>query len=674
MDDQIRACQEYAAANGIEVPPELIFADKSERGHRRRREGFQAMQEALRKNEFEALLVFKTSRLHRKTYRSLQFVEEEIVDRRKRCIFVFSRIDTADGDRWRGLLHLYAMVDELSVQMGADHIRAAHEGMLDVELVFGTIAYGYLGEPIPGTANKKGQPRRRLAIDTERAEWVRRGFHWYVSQGHTIAEIIRRLNAEKAPLPPRCETGMWTRQAVRLLLSNPRYRGFWIYGDTKATYLGRQDYVRQFRREQPLRTKQIERLRLVDDELWCAAQKLLAEEAHHGGRKAKIKDRRRRPDCLENLFYCEAHEHRMYVGGTYGRYYFCPVCKRTAEPALRRNLNREVALTVLSRWCALLIQTDADLVERVIGRCREHAERAQKSDPQVVSALREKEVRINRKIEFILENPGLSSDDERENAAALAIARRERAAIKAEIRGLEAAAVRPVIVPTGDEVRAKLNEFAETLKNAGESDNDIEVAAVRKLLRSITGGQVRVSQVADPERERGGYLQGRFKPQIVSTTLDEFGMREGIEARHQVTLEFVRPCLVEDLGERAVPLYEQKLSLNEIARQLGVRRSVVVKALRRTLANSGTAMSDGRARRWKLPGRPIPKYQKIADEVMRFVQEQRLFGWIAEHFGVSANLITQSIRWWHESHGLPVPDGRTRRRSLTVKTIKRRAS
>ena len=297
------------------MPDKLVFFDKAVRGCRRRRAGLKALQDALDQDEIDVLLVFSTSRLFRKVYKSLGFVEEEIVDRDKRCVFVKSGIDTADQDRWRQLLHLHSMIDGFVVQMSVSHIRAAHEGLLDREMVHGTLTYGYKGDPVAGELTKRNRPRRRIVIDPVQAEWVRRIFTWYVDEGLTIGQCFRGLNKERAPLPPRCTTGLWTRQAVNTVLSNPRYRGLWQYGDTQAVYLNRQDYVRQVRRETPLKSKQIDRLRIIDEVTWLRAQERKANEPRRGGRKAKRKDRRRRPEFLNALLFCKSVCEKSYYPG-----------------------------------------------------------------------------------------------------------------------------------------------------------------------------------------------------------------------------------------------------------------------------------------------------------------------------------------------------------------------
>jgi len=63
-----------------------------------------------------------------------------------------------------------------------------------------------------------------------------------------------------------------------------------------------------------------------------------------------------------------------------------------------------------------------------------------------------------------------------------------------------------------------------------------------------------------------------------------------------------------------------------------------------------------------------PLYQEVADRVMELYDEGLLLGKIADRLKLDRNTVTAAVRWWHESRGLPAPDGRTRRKQLTNKT------
>src|SRR5262249_23723388 len=153
---------EAAVKDGVFVPREHVCFDLAVRGCKVDRPGLNHLRRLLEDKAVRALYVFATNRLFRKTYKALQFVEEEVVDRGIPCPFVTSGVDPADEHRWRMLLQIHAMTDEFVLGMYADNVRAAHEGLFDRQMVCGTITFGYKGEPIPGEKTRRGLPRCRV--------------------------------------------------------------------------------------------------------------------------------------------------------------------------------------------------------------------------------------------------------------------------------------------------------------------------------------------------------------------------------------------------------------------------------------------------------------------------------------------------------------------------------
>jgi DNA invertase Pin-like site-specific DNA recombinase len=218
IPDQVRECRRWAEQHGVDVPEDRVFIDERKTGKKSRRDGFLSLMGAVRAREVDVVIIFVTSRLFRKTYKTLKFVEEEIVDRRIRCVFVKSHIDTLDKENWRKLLHVHGLVDELTIQLQVAHIQAAHEGQLRMGVVFGTLTYGYTGEELgDGSKTKLGKPRRKLVIDSETAKWVKQAFAWFIN-GVSITEIARRLNQAGAPPPDRELVKGWSYTIVRRIL------------------------------------------------------------------------------------------------------------------------------------------------------------------------------------------------------------------------------------------------------------------------------------------------------------------------------------------------------------------------------------------------------------------------------------------------------------------------
>ena len=63
IEDQIRGCQELAAARGYSVDPTHIYTDAAKSGASRDRPGLEALLAAARARQFEAVLVDDLSRL-----------------------------------------------------------------------------------------------------------------------------------------------------------------------------------------------------------------------------------------------------------------------------------------------------------------------------------------------------------------------------------------------------------------------------------------------------------------------------------------------------------------------------------------------------------------------------------------------------------------------------------
>jgi transposase len=217
----------------------------------------------------------------------------------------------------------------------------------------------------------------------------------------------------------------------------------------------------------------------------------------------------------------------------------------------------------------------------------------------------------------------------------------------------------------------------EQLRNLGEVLAQGTPAAAHAL-RDLVGGEVVVTEVRQPRRARH-YLQGRFT--ITSRAIVERLVRpaEGPGERvtpacddffEEFTIDFREPPQIEALSERAKELYDQGLMNAQIAKRLGCSRSRLTALLKFWFESRGLEMPDGRVRRASLKRKHVapPLYQRIADEVMVLYRQQMLLQEIAARLGVDRNTITAAIRWWHESRGQEIPDGRTRRKDLDHKT------
>jgi hypothetical protein len=578
-------------------------------------------------------------------------------------VFIRSGVDTADEQRWRLLLNALAGVDELVTGMNADNIRAAHVGLFRQQQVCGTVPFGYRPKEVSGMPTRRKRPRCAYEIDPETAAWVRTVFTWFVEDRLPIAAIIQRLNADPAiPLPPKAISGQWTRLAVLTLLANPRYRGDWSYGRKKSVWLPKQDYVRQLPREQPLAEAAFEDLRIVGDELWYRAQQLLAEHERPGGRPPKDGDRRSRPRLLNGLFVCPEHDRPLIVGGRNGSTMHCPACQRL--PACQRplfsRLNRVLATRLTGEALAERVRSDPGLVALVVEACRAEAAAAPADGEARLAALRADREKLTRQVQFILDNPGEAEADRREAEQTLRRLRAERARQAAAIGALEAARARPRAVPTEAEVRQALAELGAILA-AAEADGGDALCEAREVVRLLTGGRIELEQQGE-RSPQCGWLRGRFRPRLVAAVAGRLGVPAGAAApAEEVVIDYRRTLTAEDQAERVKALYEEGMAVRAIARALGIGRQQAHEARAYWYTSRGLPVPDGRKR----PRPRGPKRSEERAEAAKALWDQKVpMQEIARRLGIGRDAVTAAIAHWHTSRGLPVPDGRTRRKEL----------
>lgn len=109
--------------------------------------------------------------------------------------------------------------------------------------------------------------------------------------------------------------------------------------------------------------------------------------------------------------------------------------------------------------------------------------------------------------------------------------------------------------------------------------------------------------------------------------------------------------------------------VKQLAAQFGLGRNQIAAALDEWYGGRGEERPDGRSRRATLAVKHLeaPQYQRIADRVKESADAGLLMREVAEELGVDRSTVTVAWKHWHESRGLAVPDGRTRRKSPTRK-------
>ena len=678
--DQVRSLLEFAVRNRIFVPREFIFIDLAEKGGKERRPGLTLLRETLKERKFKVLLVFSTNRFFRKAYKSLKLVEEEIVERGLRCIFVKSGIDTAEKDRWRLHLQMLSAMDEAYSSGFAENIRAAHLGLASQKYVHSTLAVGYRGEPVPGQFTKRRGPRCVVAIDEAPAKYVRKIFEWFVNDLLSIDEIVRRLNDDpQAPKPPKSEEGRWSHQAVVRLLANERYIGIWKCGKTESRWISSADYSRQFPREKPLGTFVHEDLRIIDDDLWYRAQARLAVFVQRRGRKAGSGKRKPSSRLLNGLLYCPDHDCALRVGGANASVFYCKFCRETeaSRRPLFTLLNQQLAERCTVNAIRDLLVGDAGLVEMVIAACQRTAAELQQPDLGRLGHLRSHCQQLTRSIEAALRDPGESPEDQEETRQLVRQLRQERSQAVAEIGLLQAARDRPVRIPAREEVLSELDRIDRILRATSSGGDAEQYGLARGIIELVTGGRIELKQCGQRVQHQG-WLEGRIQCDLVAVLATQLAGRpvESPAPTLTVFIEYREPSVLDEQARQARELFDQGVLNVEIARRLKCSKSRVTRLLKHSFETRGEVKPDGRKRRSQLVVKHSeqPLYQRLAGRVMELAAEGLPLQDIAAKLQCDRNTVTQAVRFWHTSRGLPVPDGRTRRKSLKRQGKKRTRS
>tara|TARA_R100000935_G_scaffold30156_1_gene50475 strand:+ start:19672 stop:21357 length:1686 start_codon:yes stop_codon:yes gene_type:complete len=296
IDDQVRACREYAARQGIDIV--ATYSDRAISGASLIRSGVQNLLRDAATKSFDLVLTESLDRLSRN--------QAEIAWLYQRLKFQGSPIETiADGRVSEIHIGLKGTMNALQL---TDIAAKTHRGLKGRALAgknAGGKAYGY--KPVR-KFDAEGEPiRGDRIIDTAEAAVVRRIFKDYAN-GISPKKIAGMLNAERVPGPSGKGWGASTlhgnRERGTGILNNELYIGRQIWN--RLTYVKNPDTGKKVSRLNPeseWTTTPVPELRIIDQELWNAVR------TRQGAMKTKntdvpIWDRRRPRTLFSGLMTC----------------------------------------------------------------------------------------------------------------------------------------------------------------------------------------------------------------------------------------------------------------------------------------------------------------------------------------------------------------------------------
>lgn len=330
---------------------------------------------------------------------------------------------------------------------------------------------------------------------------------------------------------------------------------------------------------------------------------------------------------------------------------------------VKTTLSTELAEKLLLDLIGQKILNSEEWFDEVFDLLKKNHRKFQDRVPAAVAEKEQQLAQLDQKIQRLLDciEEGNAPPDLEER---LSQRRQERSELNRELKRLQNEMRCEVGEPTENWLREQLEHLGTVLQGDSAAAND----ALSKLI----DGEILLEEVEHPHRKRT-FLRGTFSLSLVGVCAAVgAGSIESSPPtdKELVTIDFIDDSEADQQRELAKQLYDQGLMNKEIGQHLGVGKPRVTALLREWFEMHGEEMPDGRSRRADLEKKHSepPLYQAIADEVMEQYDQGMLLGDIASKLDVDCNTVTSSIKFWHESRGLPVPDGRTRRKSLTKKS------
>lgn len=293
IEDQLRECRDAAEDRGWQFLEEYIRSDKAKTG--RTIVGRGGLDDLLKlaaqsPRPFDRILFDDSSRFGRNLTDTLRmtdiFAYYGVV-----LHFVSCNLESTNPN-FRQLFIQQAQQDEaFSRNLGKKCHRGQRGRLLNGYVPSGR-AYGYDRELVEDSAQKGeyGRPKVigvRRKKNPEQAAVIERIFKMRAS-GISCLEIVKTLNRERVPSPPRREGDVnfkWHVSTVSRILRNEKYRGREIWNRRKKKYnpmSGR--FETGFRPETEWEFYDNPDLRIVSDELWSEVQRRM-DSLEFGGRR-----------------------------------------------------------------------------------------------------------------------------------------------------------------------------------------------------------------------------------------------------------------------------------------------------------------------------------------------------------------------------------------------------
>jgi site-specific DNA recombinase len=650
IEDQRRSCRVCADKEGFQLPEEFEYADYAISGTKLQRDGLDRLLEDAKHRRFDLLIMFSLSRLARESVIGMPILKMLVFEYGIRIISVSESIDS-DNPSWDMMATMYMLQHENYVKELGKNVLRGQEGAVLSGFSVGDYRFGYRTVPSPSGEmigrGRNAKPRMVYQIDLEQAQWVKHIFGWFVGERRSIAWITGELNRRNAPKDHRSTTVQWHHALVIGVLTSPKYIGQWTWGLKRNKRLPSSGKVIQEARpesETAPWNRELPELRIIPDDVFFAAQERRRKSVEQNAGKRDAKGhlngktfKRNYQHLLAGLFKCKLCGSTFHTTGVRAKYMGCRGYKSrvcTCRTMLPRQLAEKLILEAIGNE----IKANSLWKEQIVELTQKAIESAEETDDANVSAR-------------------------------LAQRRREKEELVRQLRGLEREKTSEPRGSVAEWVEEQIGNLFEVLTSA--------TPAATESLHNLLVGPIVLEVVPHDDRTRC-HFRGTFRIRVGRLTIGRGSEIPGIELEttengdllKPITIEFRERTRTELQGEIAWKMLQELRPIKEIAEVLQVSRARTTAILKIAAAERGEPLMDGRTRRSTLPDstRPPTIRDLKSDEILKMYHADVLLGDIAATLGIDSHTVTAAITKWHERQGLQAPDGRTRRKSLEVKS------
>lgn len=591
--DQEREVREALTRMGIDHSKAIVIYDEAESGTKVLRDDFVRLKAMMESGQIGILAVDDQSRLSRAD-NTFAFITD-LVYMGGRFIATGEGIDT-EQTGWELRVKVMELHNSTTIRELGRRVRRGQLGRILGQLSAGDYCYGYesyLLDPEKAAESRGPKPERGLRIKEDEAKWVRKIFKWF-NKGRSISWIAEELTRQKAAIGHRRRKKRWRRTHVRKILENEKYIGLWRWGTTR-TIRNSQGKKKQIPVPEELQVvvKRPE-LRIIDQAVWDAAQKRLADLKDLYGKKPGQKHRGPKvhhtalyPNgLLAGMVFCSKCGSRMWQQASGKRLYLGCHNRGTDDHCceLTTRVPVEKAEEAVLEFLANLLTSWPEWLDEALAAMRQQIEEVTQRIPEEVAHDERRLAEVESQVANLVDALAEGRIQSQAVSDRLDEAEREAKRLRKKIEDARKLLSAPVEMPDEKWIQQQLGDLASVIREGGYEAS--------RLLRKVIG-RIEADQVIPPGKSRG-YARLRFRVlawetlKAILTTADSSDALDALlgncangESSEEFVIDLGGPTLMDQWAPKIAEMRAEGTKWTEIVEITGLDLNRAYRAWKR---------------------------------------------------------------------------------------------